>query len=57
MESGRIRHSSGRLFNKTEIDFAKGKNPKPNYAIRFGKQYSAKQMAKKQKGIVTFFKK
>jgi hypothetical protein len=56
MESGRLRHSSGRMFNKTEMDFAKGKNPKPNYAIRFGKQYAAEHMANKQKGIVTFFK-
>jgi hypothetical protein len=57
MESGMLRHPSGRLFNETEMDFVSAKNPRPNYVIRFGRQYVAKKMAKKQKGIVTFFKK
>lgn len=57
MESGMLRHSSGRLFNKTEMDFVSAKNPRPNYAIRFGRQYAIEEMVKKRKDIVTFFKK
>jgi len=57
MESGILRHPSGRLFNKTEMDFVSAKNPRPNYVIRFGRQYTVEEMVKKQKGIVTFFKK
>jgi len=57
MKSGMLRHPSGRLFNKTEMDFVSSKNPRPNYAIRFGRQYAVAQMAKKQKGIVIFFNK
>lgn len=56
MESGRVKHASGRLFNEKELIFARN-NPRPNYAIRFGKQYSAEQMAAKEKKIVQFFKK
>ena len=54
MESGMTRHSSGRLFNETEMGYARSKNPKPNYVIQFGKQYPAPLVAKKSKGIVTF---
>ncbi len=56
MESGRIKHSSGRLFNETELSYARTKNPKPNYAFRFGWQYPVDQISKKKKKIVQFFK-
>ena len=57
MESGRTRHSSGRLFNETEISYARSKNPRPNYDIRFGWQYPADKIAGKKKQIIPFFKK
>ena len=56
MESGRIKHPSGQLFNETELSYARTKNPKPNYAFRFGWQYPVDQISKKKKKIVQFFK-
>ncbi len=57
MESGILRHSSGRFFNEKEINFAKQKNPKPNYSIRIEKRFPAEQIEQLGKKIVPFFKK
>jgi len=57
METGKIRHPSGRLYSDKELKHARGKNPKPNYAIRFGTLYSAGMIGAKQKKILPFFKK
>ena len=55
MESGHLKHSSGRMYNEKEIDFARKRNTRPNYVIRFGRQYSIDQIPKKKK-IIQFFK-
>jgi hypothetical protein len=57
MESGRARHSSGRVFNDKEIKFAKGKNKQPNYAIHIEKSYPVADIEKLDKHkIIKFFK-
>ena len=57
METGRKRHPAGRLFNPTELDFARKKNPKPNFAIRFGAPYPADTIARKKRSVVGFMAK
>ncbi|MCX5898621.1 MAG: hypothetical protein NTY29_10565, partial [Proteobacteria bacterium] len=57
MESGRARHSSGRVYKDTEIKFAKKQNRQPNYAIRIEKSYPVAEVAKLDKHkIIKFFK-
>jgi len=56
MKSGMIRHSSGRLYNAKEIEFASTKNKKPIYAMRISKQYPAPQIAEKKKRVFLFLK-
>jgi len=56
MASGDLRHSSGRMFNDQEISFARERNPRPNFAIRFGQQYAVQQIPKKKNEVVRFFK-
>jgi hypothetical protein len=56
METGIIKHWSGRFFSETEIEFAKNKNPKPNFAMRIAKKYSANEIGKKGKKIFSFLK-
>ena len=55
MESGHLKHSSGRMYNEKEIDFSRKRNTRPNYVIRFGRQYPIDQIPKKKK-IIQFFK-
>ena len=56
MKSGMIRHSSGRLYNAKEIEFASTKNKKPIYAMRISKQYPVPQIAEKKKRVFLFLK-
>ncbi len=39
MKSNELKHFSNRNFDDKEIEFAANKNPKPNFAIRIGKDY------------------
>lgn len=57
MESGMERHASGRPFNRKELEYATSKNPNPNYAIRIEKRYSAKDIDKEGKNVVSFYAK
>ena len=56
MEAGHLKHSSDRVYTVKEIDFARKRNTRPNYVIRFGRQYPIDQVTKKKKKIVQFFK-
>ncbi len=57
MKSNVLKHFTDRYFDKKEIDFAKSKNPRPNFAIRIGRSYEAGQIDKMGKKIVPYFKK
>lgn len=56
MESGLVKHTSGRFFTEKEIDFAGRMNSKPTYAMGVGKRYTASQIEKHGKKIVQFFR-
>ena len=56
MKSNELKHFSNRNFDDKEIEFAANKNPKPNFAIRIGKDYEPAQIDKLGKKIVPFFK-
>ncbi|MBN1273437.1 MAG: hypothetical protein JXB26_14310 [Candidatus Aminicenantes bacterium] len=56
MEVGKLSHSSGRIFNEKELDFARSNNPRPNYVFRFCRQYPVEMMIAKKKNIVQFMK-
>jgi hypothetical protein len=56
MKTGKHKHSSGRFFSEKELAFAQSSNPKPNYVIRIEKRYSANEVDKLKKSVVTFFK-
>ena len=56
MKSSELKHLSDRSFNSKEIEYAKHKNPKPNFGIRIGKDYEPAQIDKLGKKIVPFFK-
>jgi len=57
MKSGRVRHTSGRVFNSNEIKYAKEHNRQPNYAIRIEKSYTATDLVKLDKHkLIIFFK-
>jgi len=57
MKIGEKKHYSGRFFSDTELDFAKKRNPKPSFALRFDKRLSAKEIEKMGRKIILSFKK
>ena len=57
MKTKELKHFADRYFNSREIEFAKSKNPKPNFGIRIGREYDVEQIDKLGKKIVPFFKK
>jgi hypothetical protein len=57
MKSNELKHLADRNFNLKEIEYAENKNPKPNFAIRIGKDYDVELIDKLGKQIIPYFKK
>jgi hypothetical protein len=57
MKIGERKHYSGRFFSDSELEFAKKRNPRPSFALRFDKRSSAKDIEKMGKKIIPSFKK
>lgn len=55
MEAGIIKHPSENPFSTKQIEFAKKRNPKPNFVIRIEKRYEAAALARQKKKIIKFF--
>lgn len=49
-------HEGVKIF-KTELEFAKSNNPRPNLVIRIEKRYNAREIDKLGKNIFSFLKK
>ena len=56
MGTGVLKFWDSRFYNKTEIEYAKSNNPRPNFVIRIEKRHRAKEIDKLGKNIFRFLK-